>query len=127
MTKHQTIDELLKSCRYFNLEENNPYPPSPARYCWIVEHNWLYNTLKDRDEEKEADFSHHEAINEYLRAGLSAFEENDEIPISLKASLYKIFQHWNEGMGETKAFQSFYISWRNKELNNDPKKRGADL
>ena len=45
-------------------------------------------------------------LDEYISAGLSEFEMQDDTPVALKALLYNRFCHWQ--MADTASFKKWY-------------------
>ncbi|MBD5199709.1 MAG: hypothetical protein HDS83_04895 [Bacteroidales bacterium] len=107
--------ELLGCCRYFKGEKENPYAPSIGFFLWEVEHDWVEREIADAQTETLSDKSSDD-LNEFREAGLIDFEKSDGVWVGLKASLYRLLQHWNEGHASLKDWVRFYGDWKGSRL-----------
>ena len=92
-------DDLIKQCRYYHGEEENPYTDGNKALFWDYEMKWV--ALYLTEDERLSD-----CCNEYVSHGLMEFEEKDGVPFTLKALLYNRFQQWLEGTPS--EFKKFY-------------------
>ena len=107
-------DELLKCCRYYKGERENPFALGSlgaAYFLWMVEHDWVEREIADAKAETLSDESS-DILNEYREAGLIDFEKSDGVWVGLKASLYRLLQHWNEGVASPENWAQFYDEWK---------------
>jgi hypothetical protein len=94
------MEQLLKYCRYYKGEKNNPYPYTDARYtAWKIEA--LYVELWP-DSPMLLD-----CLNDYIRRGLAEFCQFDDTPIHLKAFLMNRYFQYAE-REDVEAFKDFY-------------------
>ncbi len=107
--------ELINICRYYKGEEENPYKKGVPYYLWITEHEWVERAISDA---KSETYSNESSIilEEYRRAGLIDFEKDDDVWLGLKATLYRLLQHWSEGMVTSEEWKKFYNEWKNVKL-----------
>lgn len=103
--------ELLDNCRYFKGEMANPFPSSVPSYVWDVERDWVEREIADAKAEKLSDKSS-AILAEYRSAGLLDFEKSDGVWLGLKAALYRLLQHWNEGFASSEDWSRFYGKWK---------------
>ena len=109
-------NELLKFCRYYKGETSNPFAigtpnPGAAYFLWIVEHDWVEREIADAKAEILSDESS-DILSAYREAGLIDFEKSDGVWLGLKASLYRLLQHWNEGVASSEDWAQFYDEWK---------------
>lgn len=94
-------DSLLKLCRYYHGEKNNPYEGDKA-LLWDYERVWVEDSANDSD-------SISEYLSDYLTYGLRDFSKFDKIPVTLKAML---FNHYAKNAYSMKdavsGFKEFY-------------------
>lgn len=107
--------ELLGCCRYCKGEMENPNAPGAAFFLWKVEHDWVEREIADAKVETLSDESS-DILNEYRAAGLLDFEKSDGVWVGLKASLYRLLQHWNEGAASSEDWAQFYDDWKGARL-----------
>lgn len=110
-----STNELLKSCRYYKGEAENPFASGASAFLWIAERDWVARELVDAEAEALSEESS-EILQAYRDAGLIDFEKSDGIPLGLKASLYRLLQHWNEGVASADDWSRFYIGWKQARL-----------
>lgn len=101
--------ELLKSCRYYKGEKENPNKGGTAFYIWDCERRWVNEMLI---KESVSDWMSL-TLNRYLDCGFASFEAMDDTPMTLKAALFSLLEHWNEGIVSTDDFKIFYNNWIN--------------
>lgn len=102
---------LLSHCRYYKGETEAPFTESIPCYLWTIERSWIERETTDAETGALSPKSTG-IIREYLRAGLYDFEKTDGVPTGLKAALYLLLQHWNEGMATTETWERFYHDWK---------------
>ncbi len=107
--------ELLKQCRYYKGEKSNPFTSGIRSILWVAEHDWVERENVDEKEEALSDKSS-EIMAEYRSAGLLDFEKSDGIWIGLKAALFHLLQHWNEGIASHEDWQRFYKKWKDESF-----------
>lgn len=106
-----TKNELIKQCRYYKGEERCPFLQAVPSYIWKTECDWVERQLGD-DKDKIVSDKSANIIALYNSDGLLDFEKKDGVPKSLKASLYLLFQHWNEGFASFDEWRTFYKNWK---------------
>ena len=92
-------EDLTKLCRYYKGEKENPYKNGNKALFWDYERVWIDLSV-DKDEMLG------NMLDEYISAGLSEFEMQDDTPVALKALLYNRFCHWQ--MADTASFKKWY-------------------
>lgn len=98
---------LLKNCQYYKGEDTNPYKDGNQAMFWEYEEKWL-----DLSASNSVILSN--AIDEYVGAGLSEFEMNDNTPLSLKALLFNRYCHWLGGYGLFEDAINFKLFYNNE-------------
>lgn len=104
--------DFLPFCRYYKGEKENPYKSGNKALFWDYERAWI-----DLSVDKE-DNALGNMLDEYIAAGLSEFEMQDDTPIALKALLFNRYGHWLGGYGlieDAKSFKKFYLNEYKKE------------
>ncbi len=90
-------------CRYFKGEENRPlHLEGNLALFWDYEQLWANNA----SERAENNYR----VLEYKKDVLPLFNEDDGVPISLKALLYNRYTHWMGGYSledDVKAFRTW--------------------
>lgn len=87
-----TREELIRQCRYYKGEEANPFGEGgDSAMFWSYEIWWTERMLNG-DTDVLAFY-----LSLYERVGLTDFESNDGVPLSLKAILFNRFEEWAEG------------------------------
>ena len=109
------MSELLKQCRYYRGEKENPFENYAPAYLWMVEKDWVAREIAEAEVETLTDVSS-DALEQYRNAGLIDFEKSDGIWLGLKVSLYQLLQHWNEGMASVEDWKRFYADWKDRRL-----------
>ena len=103
--------DLLPFCRYYKGEKENPYQSGNKALFWDYERVWIDLSV-DKDEMLG------NMLDEYISAGLSEFEMQDDTPVALKALLFNRYGHWFGGYGlseDAKGFKNFYLNEYKKE------------
>lgn len=108
-------DEVLGCCRYYKGEKINPFSSGISSFLWQTEHDWVEREIVDAKTETLSREST-EIMSEYRAAGLLDFEKSDDVWIGLKATLYRLLQHWNEGVASYGDWERFYKDWKNVSL-----------
>lgn len=94
--------DLLKFCRYYKGEDDNPFREQNKSMLWFYERAWINEMLNNGN-------SLSIAIEEYIRLGLGLFEQFDDIPLSLKALLFNRYARTSQSMTEAvEPFKKFY-------------------
>lgn len=104
-------DNLLKFCKYYKGEENDPFEGSDQNksMLWFYERAWVHEMSND-----SKDLSIY--IEEYIRHGLRTFELFNNIPLTLKALLFNRFARTFQSMAEAvEPFKTFYIEYYTKK------------
>lgn len=103
-------DELLKHCRYYHGEKENPYALSLLYWVWEFEKKWV-------EESKHAEVSpfFSEALSQLLRATGNSFDVGDGVPLYLRAAMFMLFLKGNE-LPRIEEFMKFYRDWKNGEV-----------
>ncbi len=91
-------EDLIKLCRYYKGEKENPYEGDKGMF-WYIERGYV--DMRVVEDKALADCG-----SEYMRQGLLDFEEFDGTPLLLKALLYNRFEYWLQG--SVKEFKKFY-------------------
>lgn len=95
-----TKKDLLPFCRYYKGEKE--CPKETNELFWGYEKVWVEtseNPKENGDNFKIAS----DWLDDYLRASLSSFSNDDGVPITLKALLFNRYTHWmqtNDGFKE---------------------------
>ena len=103
-------NELLKHCRYYQSEDENPYimfTHHPQWQIWKLEKEWLETTSCNIISG---------VVSYYTLYDIKNFEANDGVPYSLKAYLFYQFMKWTNEQYQPEKFKRFYYQWRNREL-----------
>ena len=76
--------DLIKFCRYYHGEKECPYRKEQSKNIWALENFWVnrYDSIRELLSKN---------LDEYLKAGLSTFNQTDDTPIMLKAFLFSRF------------------------------------
>lgn len=85
MAQKQTREDLIRQCRYYKGEEENPFDDSDRGLFGDYERLWVRNVYADHSAFSEAV----EEYNIYLRD----FSKDDGVPTSLKAALLNRYGH----------------------------------
>lgn len=83
------IDDVLKLCRYYRGEKDNPFPPGDKATLWFYERGWAHDFLRSIGSPGYE--PHAEMLADYEAVGLSDFRVDDGVHISLKALLFNRF------------------------------------
>lgn len=93
-------EDLLKFCRYYHGEKDNPYEGNEAM-LWDYERVWVREMMKDN--------SFSEYLSDYLIYGLRDFSKFDHTPITLKALLFNRYARGAYSMQDAvEGFKDFY-------------------
>jgi hypothetical protein len=96
------IKDLVKFCRFYNGEENNPFEEQNRSMLWFYELSWCNDMLNDSK-------SLSIAIEEYVQIGLGSFEMRDGVPLSLKALLFNRYAKGCYSISDAvEPFKKFY-------------------
>lgn len=98
--------DLLPFCRYYKGETKNPFDEKDQdkAMLWFYENCWIEQVSTGKGKEIMMEY-----ISEYSNAGLSMFEINDEIPVSLKALLFNRYSRGAYSMADAvEPFKEFY-------------------
>lgn len=95
--------DLLKFCRYYKGQEDNPYKGKNEEWLFKYERHWCELMMKD--DEIISDF-----VNDYINAGLAHFSETDNVPITLKAIMFNRYAQHNE-MFTIDEFKDWYKNY----------------
>ena len=95
-------NELLQFTQYYKGEKECPRSCANSNF-WAYEKMWIEN-----EDERAED---HPRVLEYKRYVLPFYNEEDGIPLSLKALLYNRYTHWSSGScaieDEVRGFKEF--------------------
>lgn len=130
--------ELIKQCRYYNAEEQNPFVLELDKYEVDKSHlpppecmHTEYQGISEEDLKKlqysvnfweyerywvEFQINNREHLKsiekEYRQFVLPHFAIDDEVPVSLKALIFDRFAHWHSGYGNViKDFKEWYSNY----------------
>lgn len=104
--------DLLKFCRYYKGEDENPFSGCPQFYIWVFEKDWVNEMGPDNVVSENLSL----VLLRYISAGYADFEKHDDIPITLKAMLYLLMEKWNESIVTKDAFADFYNKWLHRQI-----------
>ncbi len=103
-------EELIKHCRYYRGEEENPLERNGHNnhMFWFYELRWVeWKSSVDRKNFLIR------TVADYCFAGLSTFRADDGTPVALKAILFNRYEHWMGGYSplqeEVEDFKKFYL------------------
>lgn len=101
-------EDLIKFCRYFKDEAENPWKDCIEELLWEWEKKWVEFTLNVYKGEQKMLLN--EMLNEYIAVGLRIFNDTDDTPATLKALLFNRYLHLNKlPMKEgVESFKDFY-------------------
>lgn len=104
-------NELLKYCRYYRGEKDNPYSSKDnySGYFWDYEKVWVEQTALCYKNDNTDFFD--SMVEEYLHSGLAAFQQTDDTPVTLKALLYNRYSHWSglPMLENAEPFKNWYL------------------
>ena len=84
--------DKIKQCRYYKGEEKCPFGEGGDKAMfWFYEKNWLER------QERDDSFFLGSILGRYEQCGLTDFEKEDGVPITLKAILFNRYEQWFEG------------------------------
>ena len=93
-------EDLIKFCRYFK-GEAEPSKETNVLF-WEYEKVWVELSENPKEDSENVKMVS-DWLDDYLRAGLSLFKNDDGVPITLKALLFNRYTHWtqtNDGFKE---------------------------
>ncbi|MCM1168312.1 MAG: hypothetical protein NC324_00055 [Bacteroides sp.] len=99
-----TREDLIKCCRYYKDEKENPFNGGDEERFWFYESIWVEHTLL-----QDGFFDY--CVDDYVADGLIDFNKDDGVPLTLKAVIYNRYQHWLGGYGleiDRNGFKEFY-------------------
>lgn len=96
-----TTDELIKQCRIYKGEKENPFGDGGDRAMFWSYEKWWVDKMAAGSTDAIADILAH-----YEQEGLTDFAEEDGTPMSLKALLFNRFEEWAESGPE--EFRRWY-------------------
>jgi len=97
-------NDLIQVCRYFKGESEYPdaFKGSDASLIWFYEKRWLESVIEKSKVLKLY-------LREYAMVGLTSFEAENMVPISLKALLFNRFaKEYNSMAGAVDDFKEWY-------------------
>ena len=86
-------DDLIKQCRYYGGEEQNPYEAGDKVMLWNWERTWVDMAANEDGGDALTLQSY---VKDFEENGLKDFEAMDGVPISMKAVLFNRYYAWNE-------------------------------
>lgn len=86
------MNQFVKQCRYYTGEKENPFQEGIKSLLWDYEKKWVEFNQNPNDESFLE-----EIISEYQTIGLTKFNEDDGVPMTLKALLLNRYMYWNDG------------------------------
>lgn len=98
-TIHNGKERLFAFLPILQRQKENPYKSGNKALFWDYERVWIDLSV-DKDEMLG------NMLDEYISAGLSEIEMQDDTPVALKALLYNRFCHWQ--MADTASFKKWY-------------------
>lgn len=99
--------ELLKQCRYYRGEKENPFESKDPDKAML----WFYEQMWVQRAERGLSPADSELLETYEAYGLKPFNADDGVPLSYKAFLFGRFMHWCGGNGletDREEFKKFY-------------------
>ena len=107
--------DLTHHCRYYRGEKNNPYQEPNKAMLWMYEKDWLLESLRIYADRNISSFFD-SYLNEYSLAGLSQFEAQDSIPVTLKALLFNRYAKQSHSLlSAVEGFKEFYKKYYKSE------------
>lgn len=105
-----TAKDLIPFCRYFKGEKQPPKGVNER--FWEYEQAWV--RMSENPKEGSANFNIlSNYLDYYLRSGFGTFDNDDNVPITLKALLLDRYTHFNEC---TEGFTDWYRrTYKNKK------------
>lgn len=104
--------DLIKSCRYYRGETENPFRSGDKSMFWDYERKWVELSIDGiaHGENSASSQTLGEMLDDYLTAGLAQFEMQDDTPATLKALLFNRYCYWNSGsmLECVPGFKDFY-------------------
>ena len=96
--------------KYYKGEQINPYEGKDQNKAML----WFYERYNQLAIENTKSLS--EYISDYIRVGLSNFEESDNVPLTLKALLFNRFAKGCQSLQEAiEPFEEFYVRFYKEE------------
>lgn len=105
-----TTEDLVKHCRYYKGQEK--CPSSTDSLFWNYERIWVEYTLKAEDENTFEAQELKALLKLYKDAHLENFQEDDGVPITLKAFLLNRYEHWTDS---SDGFEEWYLKKYKRE------------
>lgn len=102
--------ELLKSCRYYHGEIENPFEgvEQNKAMLWFYEQGWV------KQAERGISPASADMLREYEGYGLKSFKSGDGIPLSLKALLFNRYARTAYSQADAvEPFKAFYEKYYN--------------
>lgn len=100
--------DSISFCKYYKGEQSNPYKNPIAWYIWEIEKEWVEDMARDYLE----NYRPANPLSHYIALGYWDFESFDDTPVTLKARLFTLLEHWNEGVVTRDSFSDFYAKWK---------------
>lgn len=104
-----TKEAIIKQCRYYKGQKR--CPANISSLFWNYERIWVEWMLESEDEKSKGAEELKLMLKRYKEVHLENFQEDDGVPITLKAFLFNRFEHWNEGDG----FEIWYMKKYKRE------------
>lgn len=109
--------ELIKVCRYYKGERKSPFKAPEIVALWNYERAWAIESaeISTRGKAPEA---WNVMLDDFLRVGLRTFQNDDGIPVTLKALLLNRFAKGYQSLEEAvEPFKEFYKKYYYKRAS----------
>lgn len=94
--------DLLPFCRYYKGEKERP--KGVNELFWEYEKKWVEVSKNPKEGSNNFNTASY-WLDDYLRADLASFSNDDGVPITLKALLFNRYTHW---MQTNDGFKKWY-------------------
>ena len=93
--------DAIAFCHYYKGEDECPFKDNDKSFLWNYERAWVYDMVNNT--------SLAGSIGEYIACGLTDFNDDDGVPLSLKAVLFNRFAKSFQSMESAVVpFMAFY-------------------
>ena len=104
MNRDMKKEDAIKLCKYYKGESTEPKNMDPdVIQIWKYEYWWVNNITVESDPDPFSGL-----LRDYFDAGLLEFCQTDNVPITIKATLYNRFVNVADGMCTVDEFKDWY-------------------
>lgn len=107
----QPREYYISKCRYYKGGDEENTLPSPDSINAFYESCWVELHYSEHGIEELRQY-----VRDYKKFGLGHFNENDEVPIALKAFIWSRYMHWGSEYETPKSFKEW---WRHFYLHEE--------